>query len=51
MHTIIWDGYPAEAWKPSKWDAMADRFCGKELKSGKYNCCCYKFHVGIGYHG
>jgi hypothetical protein len=51
IHTVIWDGYPSAVWKPSKWDATADKFGARDLKSGKYNCCVFKFHVCIGFHG
>jgi hypothetical protein len=51
VHDIIWDGYPGAVWKPRKWDATAEKFGARDLKSGKYNCCAFKFHVGIGFHG
>ena len=51
VHTVIWDGFPAGVWKPNNWEPTFDKFGGRDLKSGKYNSCVFKYHVAIGFHG
>ena len=49
--TIIWDGYPLPVFKPQKWIDDDRIMCARYLQSGKYNCACFKAHVGIGFTG
>ena len=50
VHTVIWDGYPLFVWKPKKWEDP-NGVGARLLQSGKYNACCFKGHVAIGFNG
>ena len=51
VFTLIWDGFPLEAYQPSQWLNESGIGASELCNKAKYNACIYKGHLGIGFHG